>query len=135
MKIRRAHFLILLLAFFTACNDNVTEVLDNNTVRLTKKTWTFESLTGFDEITNSLASTLLNGTTYDFNIDGSYDAVNLGQPQSGSWKFNTTMTIIILNAGTADALEWTIITLNVTKLIITQPDSGAVSGKVTFTFN
>jgi len=135
MKFKRIQFLIILLALFTACNDDITEVIDNNAVRLTKKTWTFESLTGFDELTNSLASSLLDGTTYDFNIDGSYNAVNLGQPKSGTWEFNTPMTIITLNAGTNDALEWTIITLTDTRLIITQPDSQAIDGKVTLTFN
>jgi len=68
MKFTRVQFLIILLILFTTCNDDTTEVTDNNAVRLTKKIWIFEPLTGFDEFTNSLTSTLLDGTTYDFFI-------------------------------------------------------------------
>lgn len=134
MKVARVQLLILLLALFTACNNDVAQVIDNNTVRLTKKIWAFVSITGFDEFSNSLASTLFMGMTYEFKTNGSYEAVILGQPQGGSWEFNNSLTIITLNPGTTDAIEWTLVTLTDDELIITQEDSKAINGKVTWTF-
>jgi hypothetical protein len=123
----------ILVVSFTAC-DKADEIINSNTVKLTKKTWTFNSLSGFDDSTNQFASILFTGMTYRFNTDGNYIAVILTVSGNGKWEFNNDETVIALDSGTAEEVDWTIITLSDTELTISIPDTDALNGIFTMTF-
>ena len=84
---------------------------------------------------NQVASTLFTGMTYLFKADGTYTAVILGQSGSSTWEFNADKTIITLEPGTDEAVDWKVVTLTDTELKITFADTDALTGIVTITFN
>ena len=125
---------LLLFAAVIALNSCAVEEEIDNTKLLTQKTWTFESITGYDDFTNSFAQALYTGTTYNFKEDGTYTAKILGISNDGTWSFNSDETQIVQDAGTSYAVTWTIKTLSETSLVISADDDGALDGTYTLTF-
>jgi hypothetical protein len=134
MKFFRSILIASLLVSFIACDKIVEELANSKTVLLTKKLWTFDSLSGYDEFGNLFAATFFTGTTYQFRPDGTYTAVILAQTGDSTWEFNADQTVITLEPGTAKAVFWKVITLSETELIITFEDADALAGIVTITF-
>lgn len=135
MKNIKVIVLVLLLGSFVSCDKVLEELANDETVLLTKKLWTFESIEGFDALGNQFAATFLTGATYQFRADGTYTLVFLGQPLIGAWEFNSDKTVITLEPGTADAIEWSIITLSDIELKVTYAEEDAITGFATVAFN
>jgi len=131
-RILQAAIIIISLVGCNIIDDNPVE---DNTIYLTNSIWTFNSLTGYNDFQTQLALASNNNMTYQFDINGTYASVILGASGDGIWEFNVGESLIILDTGTAVVLEWTIVTLNETELIISFKDSAALNGNGTWTFN
>lgn len=131
-RILQAAIIIILVV---GCNIIDDDPVEDNTIYLTNSIWTFNSVTGYNDFQTQLALASNNNMTYQFDINGTYASVILGASGDGIWEFNVDESLIILDTGTAVVLEWTIVTLNETELIISFKDSAALNGNGTWTFN
>lgn len=126
---------LLLFAAVIALNSCAVEEEIDNTKLLTQKTWTYDSVSGYDDFTNQFLDAFLTSSTYKFDEDGTYTATLLGQSAGGgTWSFNSDETKITVGANGSDPETWTIITLSETTLKVSGEDDSALDGTYTLTF-
>lgn len=135
MNIFKTLQVTIIILSVIACDIIVDDLVEDNTIILTNKIWTFDSITGYNDFQTQLGLASFNNMTYHFNVNGTYASVILGASGEGIWEFNADKSVIILDSGTVDVIEWTIITLNITELIVSFKDTDALNGKGTWTFN
>lgn len=125
--------LLLFAALVVILNSCATEEeLPEKTKLLTSKTWTFESLSGFDDFSAAILEALYTGATLKFNSDGTVVFTILGLPNNRNWEFNEDQTVITFDAGTADEGILVIVTLSETTFSFRDETSGPSDGVVTF---
>ena len=135
MNIFRSLQVAIMIFSVVACQIMVDDLVEDNTIKLTRKIWAFDSIAGYNDFQTQLGLASFNKMTYHFNVNGTYASVILGASGAGIWEFNADKSVIILDSGTVDVIEWTIITLNVTELIVSFKDPDALNGRGTWIFN
>lgn len=129
-NLRMPLLLIVLTLLLNACSKN--EVAPDRTKLLTQKKWTFSSVSGFDPISAGLLELLLEGSSYKFNTDKTVEVSVFGLTYSTDWAFNNDETKIIMDPGTADETQLTIVTINETTLVLNDESDGTDDGKYTY---
>ena len=123
MKAFKPLLIGILLVSMTGCEE-VIDALANKTVLLTQRAWVFESMSGYDDVTNDFFSALLTGATWDFKDDGTYTTGGPLGGDSGTWTFFDGENQIIIDPPGGDT--WTILKLTADQLHITVFDADAI---------
>ena len=125
--------IILVVSSLFAC-DISSELPNDETVFLTGKTWTFDTLIGYDDFGTQLGLALYDRMTYQFSENGICTVVALGVAEDITWEFKGDKQFIILKPDTANPFEWTIITLDEKELTVSFADIESLNGTVIWTF-
>ena len=124
---------LLLFAAVIALNScAVEEETPDRTQLLTQKTWTYDSMSGVDDLTKAILEIFVTNSTYKFNADGTVNYTLLGISDETNWEFNSDQTSITMYAGTASEESWEIITLNETTFTFISADEYGATTKLTY---
>ena len=128
------YLLITFVVFSLLACDINRELPNEETVLLTEKIWTFNTLIGYDDFGTQLGLALYDRMTYQFNANGICTVIALGVAEDITWEFSEDKQIIILKPDTVKPVEWTIITLDEKELTVSFEDIESLNGSVIWTF-
>ena len=134
MKILKSGLVAGLILMLCNCQ-GIEDLSETRTNLLIIKIWKFEVLSGYDDFGNQLAAAQAINLTFQFRPGGTYTKVLLGVAKDGSWSFNNNENVIHLDAGTISELDWQVLSLTDTALVISFKDPDALNGTVTYTFS
>lgn len=126
---------IALLMFSIVSCDKDDDVVLTNTQYLTSSPWIIEGVNSGDASVDAEFLSFLSNATFTFETAGTYIFTFLNDPTNngdGIWEFNAAETLVILDKGSTDQDDWTVMTLNSTQFKFSIVDSSAGAVEITF---
>lgn len=100
-------------AIMFSCKDDDDPVIDR--ANLAGDTWTFDHTDVGNAFASGILDALMEGSTYTFNADNTYEAVQIGFDIDGTWEYsNGTIT---LNPGEDAEEVWEVTELSPNALV------------------
>ncbi|MEA1898182.1 MAG: lipocalin family protein, partial [Bacteroidota bacterium] len=89
---------------------------------LTAHTWRFSDMTADTDTQDILdlitfVKALMTGGTLSFDDDGTYSMTAMQQTDTGTWELSSDEKTLIMDKGTADESETTLVSLTLTKMV------------------
>ena len=113
-------FLILLFLFAALGCEKEDEFSKEEL--LTAHTWRFSDMTADTDTQDILdlitfVKALMTGATLNFDDDGTYSMTAMQQTDTGTWDLSSDEKTLIMDKGTADESETTLVSLTLTKMV------------------